>query len=762
MAKNILDIIKRKRLYFDGGTGTVLQGMGLSAGTPPEKWNLTEPEKIVNLHKAYIESGANIIKTNTFGINADKYENYEEMITAALNCAKKAQNGRRDVFIAFDIGPSGRLLKPLGDMDFEDAVELFGKNARLAESLGADLILIETMNDSYETKAAVLAAKENSSLPIFVTNVYDEGGKLMTGADAVAMIAMLESMGVDAIGMNCSLGPDKMMGILDSFIEYASVPIIVNPNAGLPVSVDGKTVYDTNEDEFSDYMVAMAQKGANILGGCCGTNPEYIKKLVKKTKNIKYKAPEFKNHTLVSSYTHAVEVGKTPILIGERINPTGKPKLKAALKENNMTYILNEAVMQEEKGAHILDVNVGLPEIDESVMLKAVTGEIQAVTDLPLQLDSVNPDALEKTMRIYNGKPLVNSVNGEDEKLHAILPLVKKYGGAVIALTIDENGIPETADGRIKIVEKIVKVASEYGIDKKDIIVDPLALTVSADTKNALITLETVKKVKKMGLRTSLGVSNVSFGLPERGKINSAFFAFALENGLDLAIMNPFSKEMMDVYHSFKVLHNMDEACNEYIKYANSEKEETQLKDNLNNPPDDLGFAIEKGMKDLAAIATDKLILAEEPLNIINNYIIPALSKVGVDFENKKVYLPQLLMSAEAASTAFEIVKEKSGKEPLEVFNDAMNNIMPLLEVKARRVGGATYQVPMEVRPERRQTLGLRWLTVYSRARSERTMKERLANEIMDAVNNLGASIKKKEETHKMAEANRAFSHYRW
>ncbi len=689
--RKITDVIKKKRLYFDGGTGTVLQSMGLPAGMAPELWNLTQPEKITGLHKAYIDAGCNIIKANTFGINADKYDNYEELIKAAMDCARLAAKDNDDVFVAFDLGPTGQLLKPLGGLDFEDAVELFAKNIRAAQKCGADIILIETMNDSYETKAAVLAAKENCDLPFFVTNVFDESGKLMTGADAVSMIAMLEGLGVDALGMNCSLGPDKMLGILEKFVEYSSVPIIVNPNAGLPSEVDGKTVFSIDAEEFSDYMLKMSEMGAGILGGCCGTTPEYIKKTIEKTKNTAYKLPEFKTHTLVSSYTHTVEIGKKPTLIGERINPTGKPKLKAALKENNMAYILNEAIAQEEAGVQILDVNVGLPEIDEAAMLKSAVFELQSVTDLPLQLDSVNPKALEGAMRIYNGKPLVNSVNGEDEKLREILPLVKKYGGTLIALTIDENGIPKTAEERARIVKKIEKAAKEYGIDKKDIVVDPLALTISSDTRNAVVTLESIKKIKEMGFCTSLGVSNISFGLPGREKINSVFFTMALEEGLDCAIMNPFAKTMMDVYYAYNVLSNNDPACSDFIEYANMNKEDsgTVLKDAEYS----LKYVIEKGMKDVVSVPAKKLLETEEPLNIINNEIIPALNKIGTDFETGKAFLPQLLMSAEAASKAFELIKEKM---PRNTIDDKKSVILATVKGDIHDIGKNIVKVMLE------------------------------------------------------------------
>ena len=647
----ICDTIKNKRLYFDGGTGTVLQSMGLEAGTPPEMWNITNPDKIEALHKAYVDAGCNIIKTNTFGVNCIKYENYEEYIEKALICAKNAK--KEDTFIAFDMGPSGRLLKPLGDMDFDDAVSLFGKNASLAEKYGADLILIETMNDALETKAAVLGCKENCSLPVFVTNVYDEGGKLMTGATPEAMIALLESLGVSALGMNCSLGPDKMLPLIERFTQNASVPIIVNPNAGLPVVKDGKTVFTTNEEDFSKLMVQMAEKGACILGGCCGTTPEYMAKMIEKTKNIEYKVPEFKNKTVVSSYTHAVEVNEAPVLIGERINPTGKAKLKEALRENNLSYILNEGLNQAEKGAHILDVNVGLPEIDEIKMMKEVVFALQSVTDLPLQLDSNNPSVLEASMRIYNGKPLINSVNGEKESMDAIFPLVKKYGGSVIALTMDKSGIPETAEKRVQVAEKIISYAKEFGIEKKDIIVDPLALTVSSDGKSAMVTLDAIKMLKERGIKTSLGVSNISFGLPLREKINCNFFAVALSCGLNMAIMNPFSEKMMDTYYAHNVLCGIDTGCVSYINYAENKTEEIVKPENKT----DLKYAIIKGLKKEAEESAKELLKTVAPLDVINNFIIPALNEIGADFEKGKAFLPQLLMSAEASGKAFDEVK---------------------------------------------------------------------------------------------------------
>ena len=662
---NILDKIKSSVTYFDGGMGTMLQDRGLAPGELPEHWNLSHREEIVAIHKEYLASGCNIIKTNTFGANRLKFDNLEEIIKAGIDNAKTAVSCfDGDRYVAFDLGPSGKMLKPLGDMEFEAAVELFADSIRIADKCGADLILIETMNDSYETKAAVLAAKENCALPVFVTNVYDENAKLMTGADPAAMVAMLEGLGVDAVGLNCSLGPEQMLSIVPKIVAESSVPVIVNPNAGLPKSVNGRTVYDVDAERFSQLMVDIAGCGATILGGCCGTTPEFIKKTVEKTANLPFKLPEKKNHTVVSSYTHAVKVGTVPILIGERINPTGKSKFKQALRDNNLDYILNEGITQQDAGADILDVNVGLPEIDEVAMMISVVTELQAVSDLPLQLDTVDPIAMEKSMRIYNGKPLVNSVNGKPESMEAIFPLVKKYGGVVIALTIGKKGIPETAEGRYEIARDIVEKAEAYGIDRKDIIVDPLAMTISSDTESANVTLESIRIIEeRLGVHTSLGVSNISFGLPNRDFVTSTFFAIAMQTGLDCAIMNPFSFEMMKIYHCYKALRSMDDNCTEYIEYAsnitadNSVKVTEKKSDGLSDSADPLMHAIIKGLKEKAGSIAAQLVKEIEPLEVVNTQIIPALDVVGKGFEEKTVFLPQLLMSADAAKMAFESVK---------------------------------------------------------------------------------------------------------
>ena len=658
MKRKITDIIKRERLYFDGGTGTVLQSMGLEFGKAPEAWNLEHPEKIEALHREYINAGANIIKTNSFGVNSKKYENYKELIIASITIAKRAAEGRDDVYIAFDMGPLGSLLSPFGDMAFEDAVRIFSDSVRAAAEQGVDLILIETMNDSYETKAAVIAAKEVCpDIPIFVTNVYDERGKLMTGADPEAMICMLEGLGVCALGMNCSLGPDKMAELLPRFLAWASVPIIVNPNAGLPSVLDGETVFDCSAETFSQIMLEMAQSGAHILGGCCGTTPQYIRLTVEKAKDTDYPKITEKNFTRVSSYTHSVDFSGATVLIGERINPTGKPKLKEALRSSDINYLVAEAVGEEEAGAEILDVNVGLPEIDEKEMMQKALGAIMAVSDLPLQIDSSDPQTLSAAMRMYNGKPLVNSVNGKAEVMDAVLPEVKKYGAAVIALTLDENGIPDTALGRVEIAEKIIAKAEEYGIKKKDIIVDPLALSVSSDSKSATVTLDSIRELTKRGIKTSLGVSNISFGLPARDKINSAFFTLAMQAGLSAAIMNPYSVAMMDSYRAYNVLSGLDGGCREYISVNASEKQ-TSLPVSQKSKID-LFYAVKKGLKDSAAQLAAEALVTKEPLSVINEMLIPALNEIGKEFEVGRAYLPELLMSADAASVAFSEIKKK-------------------------------------------------------------------------------------------------------
>lgn len=657
---NIRDFIKNNIVYLDGGMGTLLQKSGLQPGELPERWNISHPEVIREIHKNYYDSGSNVVNANTFGANTLKFsmDELDEIICHAVKNAdeaRKASSGEQEKFIALDVGPTGKLLKPLGDLDFEDAVKIFAETIRLGVKYGVDLITIETMNDSYETKAAVLAAKENSDLPIIVTNAYGENGRLMTGANPAVMAAMLEGMGVDAIGANCSLGPKQLMDVMDELLKYCSVPVAFKPNAGLPKS-DGKvTYYDVDADEFAQDIKLSVENGVRIVGGCCGTTPEYIKKVCELTRGMKPKEIEKKTYSVCTSYNKAVFFGEKPILIGERINPTGKKRFKQALLENDIGYILQEAVNQQAKGVHVLDVNVGLPGIDEAQMLTTSVCELQCVTDLPLQIDSSDPVAMESALRRYNGKAMINSVNGKEENMKAIFPLVKKYGGFVVALTLDEKGIPSTVEGRMKIARKILLTAALYGINKKDIIFDPLAMTVSADKMSAVTTLETVKKItEQLGCNTSLGVSNVSFGLPSRELVNAAFFTTAMENGLSAAIMNPYSARMMEAYYSFNVVKGLDDNCMDFINFASQQEVQPTVKHESSLT---LKEAIEKGLKEKSSEITTAMLGENAPLDIVNSHVIPALDDVGKRFEEKKLFLPQLLMSAEAAKASFEVIK---------------------------------------------------------------------------------------------------------
>ncbi len=670
----ITDYIKDHILYLDGGMGTLLQAQGLVPGELPERWNLSHPDIISAIHCDYFDAGSNVVNTNTFGANALKFTEPEldAIVKAAIENARLAaetSRGIQEKWVALDIGPTGHMLAPYGDLDFEDAVEIFAKTVRLGVRYGADLIMIETMNDSYETKAALLAAKENSDLPVFVSNAYGENGKLMTGASPAAMVAMLEGMGADAIGMNCSLGPKALAKIASEYLECASVPVILKPNAGLPKSIGGKTVYDVLPGEFAEDVSELIKKGVRIAGGCCGTTPDYISAVVMASANITPPLVQKKNASWVSSYTHAVTFGDSPVLIGERINPTGKKRFKEALIAGDIDYILREGIAQQEKGVHILDVNVGLPDIDEVNMLRRAVCELQAVTDLPLQIDTSHKDAMEIALRRYNGKPMINSVNGKKESMDAVFPLAKKYGGVVVALTLDEEGIPERAEGRLAIARRILDEAAKYGIDKKDIIFDPLALTVSADKNAANETIRAIGMIKReLGCHTSLGVSNVSFGLPARDVINGTFFALTLGMGLSAAIMNPYSEEMMKVYHAYRALSGMDDNCLEYIAFSQTLPQGSTVstvpmtaqvaREDSIEKYSELRRAVIKGLKERAAQLTKALLETEKPLDIVQNEIIPALNTVGEGFEKKTVYLPQLLMSAEAAKAAFDVIKD--------------------------------------------------------------------------------------------------------
>jgi len=658
----ILEEIKSGFFLLDGGMGTLLQLEGLEPGELPERWNVSHSDVVTDIHRQYFDAGTNMVCTNTFGANPLKYgvQELEQIIRAAVENAKHAaelSKTPQNKYVALDIGPLGRLLKPYGDLAFADAVEAFAAVVRIGAACGVEAVFIETMNDSYETKAAVLAAKENCDLPVFASNAYGSDGKLMTGATPDAMVAMLEGLGVDALGANCSLGPQQLSGVVDTLLQYASVPVLVKPNAGLPVLRDGRTLYDLTPADFAAQMAEFAQKGATVLGGCCGTTPEYIRALSDAVKKCDFRPVAGKDISLVSSYTHSLTIGREPIVIGERLNPTGKKRLKEALRGGEMDYVLREGLTQQEAGAHALDVNVGLPELDEKVLLPKVIYELQSVVDLPLQIDTSDADALEKSLRLYNGKALVNSVNGKEESLHTVLPLVKKYGGVVVALTLDENGIPADADGRLAIVRRVLAAAEEYGIAKKDILFDPLCLPVSAEPNSAEVTLQTLRRIRdELGCHTIAGVSNVSFGLPRRELVNASFFTLALENGLNAAIINPGSEEMKKAYRTFCLLRGMDEGCRDYISFAETM---VQTAADVVVPEENLQNAIVNGLQERASEMCRLALETMSPLEVISREIVPALDIVGKGFEEKKVYLPQLLMSAEAAKAAFEQVKKE-------------------------------------------------------------------------------------------------------
>ena len=619
--------------------------LNLKAGELPELLNINDPERVYAIHKAYADAGCNIISANTFGANRFKYDNVDEIVKSAVKNAKRT--GKK---VALDIGPTGKLLKPMGDLDFEECVDIFADVVKAGRD-DADLVLLETFGDLYEIKAAMLAVKENCDLPLVVSMIFDEKARLLTGADVRTACAVVEGLGANAIGFNCGLGPKQMIPLVEELEKHASIPILVMPNAGLPESVNGETIFNVDPDEFASYMTQIAKMGVSYLGGCCGTTPAHLKAMIEATKDIEDKVPEFKNETIVASYSKSVDLSEGAV-IGERINPTGKKLMKEALRNKDMDYVLRQGITQSEAGAHILDVNMGLPEIDEKEMLCSGVYELQSVLPVPLQLDSGDAEAMEAALRLYNGKAMINSVNGKEKSMKEVFPLAKKYGGVVVCLCLDEDGIPSTAQGRIAIAKKIIKRAAEYGIDKKNLAVDALVMTISTDTNNAIETLNAVDYIRNtLGVNTVLGVSNISFGLPNREAVNTAFYTLAMSRGLSAGIINPNSRPMMNAFYSYKALAGKDESCQEYIKSA-VDTEIVQKTENL-----DLKTAIIKGMKEESARCAKELLENTESLVIINDYIIPALDIVGDGFEKNTIFLPQLLMSADSAKAAFDEIK---------------------------------------------------------------------------------------------------------
>lgn len=647
-------MFENKRYFFDGGMGTMLQSGGMAAGAIPEELNITDPELIRGIHRAYREAGADIITTNTFGANPIKLEGRfttEEVVRAAVENARSSGG-----LVALDIGPTGALLRPMGDMDFETAYQAFYRTAKAGAEAGADLIVIETMSDLLEAKAAVLAAKDACDLPIFATMTFDENGKALTGADPECMAATLEGLGVYALGINCGLGPGQILPLAERLAAVTSAALLIQPNAGLPSVVDGKTVYDITPEQFGEYSARLAGLGVQFIGGCCGTTPEHIRLSVAACEGIPFTPVSDKGLCVCSSYSHALKIGDRPLIIGERINPTGKKKFKEALRNKDLGYILGEASSQAAAGADALDVNVGSPDIDEAEMMREIVPKIQAITDLPLQIDSSSPEALEAAMRLYSGKPLVNSVNGKAEVMRQVFPLVKKYGGVVVGLTLDESGIPDTPEGRYAIAERIVKTAAEYGIAAKDIVIDALTMTVATDDEAAIKTLRALKMIKEgLGVGTVLGVSNISFGLPARPAVNAAFLDMAVEAGLDLAIYNPMAPKSGYSSEAVAMLQGRDPGCAKYIE-ASLASEAAAAAVRAEAPS--LKMLIETGQKDRAYEAAKEMLKTVPAMELINEHVIPALNTVGAGFESGKLFLPQLMSGADSAKRAFDAVKE--------------------------------------------------------------------------------------------------------
>lgn len=666
---------------LDGAMGTMLQKSGLPLGERPELLSISNPEVITNIHQAYIEAGAQIIYANTFGANELKLEGtgytVEEVVHASIQAAKKATENT-GAKVALDVGPLGELLEPAGTLTFERAYECFVRIVKQGEASGADLVVFETMTDLYEVKAAVLAAKENTRLPILVSMTFEENGRTFTGCSVDAMALLLDGLGVQAVGINCSLGPDEIYPLAKRLCERSRLPVFVKPNAGLPEPGTGK--YQIDAKQFAESLEKYSEIGVCMLGGCCGTTPEYIKELSSRMKGRAVAERKYTAASRVSTATRVVTIDDVTV-IGERINPTGKKLMREALLNNDMGYILRQAVTQAEAGAQILDVNVGAPGIDEKTVLPRVVKEIQAVVDLPLQLDSSDPDALAAALRVYNGVPIVNSVNGNQEVMEAVLPMVKKYGAAVVGLTLDESGIPQKAEERIAVARRILERCREYGIEKEKVFIDCLTLTASAQQEGAQETLKALTILKQeMGVKTVLGVSNISFGLPNRELLNHSFLLLALQSGLDLPIMNPNVESMMDAVHAFRVLANRDQQSAGYIAEYKDRKVQTKTvmqavrTENSEEPTaHPIVKAVKDGLVDEAKAQTRELLQIRQPMELVNEYLIPALDMVGDLFEKGRLFLPQLLQAANAAQGAFEEVKavlqqsgtEKVTKEPI-------------------------------------------------------------------------------------------------
>ncbi|SCY99187.1 homocysteine S-methyltransferase family protein [Alkaliphilus peptidifermentans] len=654
-------------LLFDGAMGTMLQNHGIKFGELPESYNILYPELIEKIHKEYIDAGCDIITTNTFGANSYKLKNYsysvKEIITSAVRLARKAA---KDRFVALDIGPIGQLMQPYGTLTFQEAYDIFAEQVKIGFTEGADVILIETMSDIYEAKAAILAAKENSPLPVFCTMTLQNDGRTLTGTDPLTMVTVLQGLGVDALGINCSLGPKEIIPQLNDILLYSKVPIMVQPNAGLPEIKDSTTIYNVTPYEFASDIKSIAELGATILGGCCGTTPEFISEVRKALDSIRPVSRHVKKITAAASGVKTEIIGEGITIIGERINPTGKKKIKDALKSGNINYLALEAIQQKDAGANIIDINAGIPEIDEEEMMVKITKEIQSLIQLPLQIDSMQPKVIEAAVRIYNGKPIINSVNGKKESMDAIFPIAKKYGALVIGLTLDEKGIPFKAEDRLDVAKKIVDCGESYGIAREDIIIDTLALTASAQQDAVKETIKAIGLIKEeLGVKTTLGVSNVSYGLPRRELLNSTFLAMALTAGLDAPIIDPLDEGIKNTISSFNVLWSYDVKAEAYIKSLNDKPTPSWNLDN--NIEKSLKQIIITGLKGDVEKKTRELLLNNiKAMEIIDDHLIPALEHVGEEYERGNIFLPQLIQSAEAVNKAFEVIKENLSSGELE------------------------------------------------------------------------------------------------
>jgi 5-methyltetrahydrofolate--homocysteine methyltransferase len=656
-------------IIFDGAMGTVLQQRGLKAGDIPERLNIEKSDDIIDIHKSYLKAGAEILTTNTFGANALKMNDLdysvEEVISAAVQNARQAiiESGI-DAAVALDMGPIGELLEPMGSLEFDEAYNLYQQQVLVGVESGADLIHIETIADIYEARAAVLAAKENSNLPIFCTLTFEENGRTFTGGSIRSMISVLEGLGVDGIGLNCSLGPEKLETLVEEVLNYSETPVILQANAGLPVVEDGETVFKISPEEYFKPLNRLYQKGLAVVGGCCGTNEDFISLIAENLKNKKVKEREVIKESLVCSPSQSVNLEGVNV-VGERINPTGKAVFKEALRNGDLDYILKVAVEEVDAGADILDVNLGLPEIDEKKVMVKVIKELQGILDIPLQIDSSNPEVIEGALRYYNGTAIVNSVNGETAVLEKTLPAVKKYGAAVIGLTMDDQGIPNTAEGRFEIAERIVIKAAEYGISRDKIIIDCLTLTASAQQEGVKETLKALKMVKeKLGVKTTLGISNVSFGLPARTILNRTFLSMALYQGLNLPIIDPNDEEIMAAVKAAAVLNDIDQGAAQYIEYMSVVEKKSDSAEPKENQveEDDLQTVIIKGLKNEAARLTKAALKEIEAIEVVNKYLIPALDIVGERYEKGEIFLPQLVQSAETVKEAFSVLKEEMAR----------------------------------------------------------------------------------------------------